>query len=527
MPGSKRNVSEADIKALRDLLSNTHAKVLTPSDSGYASSIERWSRAAEKPAGVSIVPTTAEEVAIAVKYANDHDLDVAVKGGGHSTAGASSTNGGLLIDLRSGMHGVTVDADKQQLHVQGGAVWGDVDAAAWEHGLATVGGTVADTGVGGLTLGGGYGVLSGERGLVIDNMLGATVVLANGEIKHASETENAELFWALRGAGQNFGVTTEFVLQAYPQGDCFMGMMVFAPAPEIIAKLVVAVNKLHGVEETAEGPKTKANGRTMTLLGVVKPPPAGGQTMILVLVSCNTDEATGRELYKDFVDIGPVMDTLSMGPYPQVNKQVPAITGMRSSMKGAAFVLPLREEFVHDILATYEEFTAECEDAKDSLVAWELYDPCVVAKQENGSFANRGLHLNSLIMPTWSRVENDQKCRQWARDVSNMFKKEIEAHGKTASEGVEGGASIRGHKGAVLLYGNYDVSSAWECICEWRPLFVADYSASNTTNGRRISLASIMTVFRRSRLSMIRRMCSTSSSLSLLRLLPSSADAKA
>lgn len=458
-PQTKRNVTEEDIKALRDLLSYTQAQVLTPLDPGYATSIERWSRAAEKHAGASIVPITAEEVGIAVKYANDHSIDVAVKGGGHSTAGASSTNGGLLIDLRSSMNSVIVDPATQRLHVQGGAVWGDVDAAAWEHGLATVGGTVADTGVGGLTLGGGYGVLSGQRGLVIDNMVGATVVLASGDVVQTSETERPELFWALRGAGQNFGVTTELVLQAYPQGDCFMGMLVFAPTAENISKLVAAVNELHEIKQTADGPQTKARGRTMTLLGVVKPPPAGGQTMLLVLVSCNTDEATGRELYKDFISVGPVIDTLGMGPYPQVNKQVPAITGMRSSMKGAAFVLPLREEFVHSILATYEDFTTKCEDAKDSLVAWELYDPCVVATSENGAFANRGYHLNSLIMPTWSKSENDAQCRQWARDVSNMFKKEIEAHGETPSEGVEGGSSIRGIKGAVLLYGNYDVSA--------------------------------------------------------------------
>jgi hypothetical protein len=290
-------------------------------------------------------------------------------------------------------------------------------------------------------------------------LVGAKVVLADGRVVFASESENAELFWALRGAGQNFGVTVEFVFRAYEQGDAFMGMMVFAPTGENVGRLVKAVNELHGIEEGPDGPRTKANGKTMTLLAMAKPPPAGGQTMILVLVSCNTDEATGRELYKDFIDIGPVMDTLGMGPYPKVNAQVPAITGMRSSMKGAAFVMPLREEFVHSVLATYEEFTASCEDAKDSLVAWELYDPCVVAKLDNGSFANRGLHLNSLIMPTWSKEDNDQLCRQWARDVSNMFKKDIEAHGKTASEGIEGGASIRGNKGAVLLYGNYDVSS--------------------------------------------------------------------
>lgn len=459
--GSKRGITDSDIKELRTLLSSTKAKVFSPPDDGYAASVERWSRAAEKPAGVSVVPTTAQEVAIAVKYANEHGIDVAVKGGGHSTAGASSTHGGLLVDLRSGMHSVTVNTAKQQLHVQGGAIWGDVDAAAWEHGLATVGGTVADTGVGGLTLGGGYGVLSGQRGLVIDNMVGATVVLANGDVKCASETENEDLFWALRGAGQNFGVTTEFVLQAYPQGDCFMGMMLFPPTPENVSKLVAALNDLHDIVQTPEGPKTKADGRTMSLVGLARPPPANGQTMLLVLVSCNSDEATGQKLYKDFIDIGPVVNTLGMGPFTKINKQVPAGTGMRVSMKGAAFVMPLREEFINNIVREYDAFMSKCEDAEHTLVAWELYDPCVVAARENGCFANRGYHLNSLIMPTWSKAENDQICRQWARDVSNMFKHEIEAHGQPASKGIEGGASVRGKKGAVLLYGNYDVSSWW------------------------------------------------------------------
>lgn len=454
----RRGINDSDIKNLRDLLSSTKAKVLAPSDAGYEHSIERWSRAAEKPAGVAIVPTTSEEVAIATKYANEHYIDVAVKGGGHSTAGASSTNGGLLIDLGSGLKGVSVDVEKSQIHIEGGAIWGDVDDAGWKHGIATVGGTVADTGVGGLTLGGGYGVLSGERGLVIDNMVSATVVTANGEIKHASETENEDLFWALRGAGQNYGVTTEFVLQAYPQREMFIGTMLFAPTAENITKLVAAVNDLHEVKQTPTGPKSKANGRTMSLLALAKPPPAGGQTMILLVISCNGTESEGRALYENFLAIGPAVPDLQMAPYTKVNRQVPALAGMRSSMKGAAFVLPLRESFVTDILSKYEAFMSSCPDAPASIVAWELYDPSVVATTEKGCFANRGYHLNSLIMPMWTQKENDAVCRQFARDVSNMFKKEIEEHGETPSKGIEGGASVRGKKGAVLLYGNYDVS---------------------------------------------------------------------
>jgi hypothetical protein len=345
----------------------------------------------------------------------------------------------------------------------------------------------------------------------------ATIVLADGRVVEASGTENADLFWALRGAGQNFGVTAELVLRAWEQGGCFMGMLVYEPTIQNVGKLVKAVNELHDIQETAEGPKTKADGRTMSLLGVVKPPPAGGKTMLLVLVSCNTDEATGRELYKDFIDIGPVIDTLTMGPYPQVNKQVPAVAGMRVSMKGAACVMPLREEFVNKILATYEDFTTECPDAKETLVAWELYDPCVVATKENGCFANRGYHLNSLIMPTWSKVENDGFCRQWARDVSSMFKEEIEAHGETASEGIEGGASVRGKKGAVLLYGNYDVSLE-DCRLVRDGRFFANDSffSSNTTRGPETSSGRTTIGSRRSRQSTIRRTCSTSSSPSHL-----------
>jgi FAD/FMN-containing dehydrogenase len=150
--GHRAAIVSSDIDKLRQLLSSTTAAVLVPSDQGYDKSIQRWSRAAEKPAAVVIIPSVAEEVGIAVKYANDHGIDVAVKGGGRSTAGASSKDGGMLIDL-SRMRNVDVDVGTQRLHIQGGALWGDVDEAAWEHGLATVGGTVADTGVGGFTLG--------------------------------------------------------------------------------------------------------------------------------------------------------------------------------------------------------------------------------------------------------------------------------------------------------------------------------------------------------------------------------------
>ncbi|KAK5134611.1 hypothetical protein LTR08_006267 [Meristemomyces frigidus] len=439
----KRKVLPNDITELRRLLSSTNADVLTPTDSGYDATVERWSRAAEKPSGVSIAPTSAEQIAIAIRYATEQNLEVAVKGGGHSTAGASSTDGGLLIDLGR-MRNVLVDLSKQRLHVQGGCLWSDVDNAAWEHRLATVGGTVDDTGVGGLTLGGGYGMLSGQRGLVIDNVVSATVVLASGEIVTASEDENADLFWALLGAGQNFGVTTEFVLQAYQQSEVYKGTMVFLPTPENITKLVAAVNHLYHV---AKGGRSK---KCMSLLA--KAPDGSGNTVLVFIASYDGPEAEGKAVFQHFTDIGPCMSTMCSGPYPEVNKMIPVSTGLRSSIKGAAYVLPIRDTFFTEMMGKFEVFHGQCGDAGASLIAWELFDPTVLASSEKGCFANRGYHMNTVIMPVWTQATNDMQCREWAREMSFMFKHELETHGLRTGEG----ASVRGKKGATLLYGNYD-----------------------------------------------------------------------
>ncbi|KAK3674126.1 hypothetical protein LTR78_005973 [Recurvomyces mirabilis] len=453
MARERRTVNQSDVDELRRLLSGTQAHVLTSSDPGYGASIERWSLAAVKPAGVSILPSSSEEVAIAIKYASSHYLDVAVKGGGHSTAGASSSDGGLLIDLGR-MRKVEVDVEKQQLHVQGGCIWADVDEAAWQHKLATVGGTVADTGVGGLTLGGGYGHLSGSRGLVIDNTISITTVTADGTIVRASKTENTDLFWALNGAGQNFGVTTEFVLRAYRQEEVYAGTLVFPPSPDVISKLVTIVNDLYYVP--GEGTPTKTKGQLNSLLAIGRPPDAGGQTVTLFIFAFDGNETQAKKLLQPIYTLGPLVDMTSMKSYPEVNKQIPTAPGFRSSMKGAAFVLPIREEFVHTLLSKYNTFLDSQPDAQGSLLAWELYDPTIVVASDEGCFANRGYHLNSLIMPLWSKAENDKECRQFARDLSLEFKHELERKGERTGDGVEGGASVRGKKNAVLLYGNYD-----------------------------------------------------------------------
>ena len=178
---------------------------------------------------------------------------------------------------------------------------------------------------------------------------------------------------------------------------------------------------------------------------------------------------------------------MSSGPYPEVNNMVPSTIGLRSSLKGAAYVLPIQDQFLTTMMTKFDDFHSQCDDAGASIIAWELFDPTIVSASEKGCFANRGFHLNSLIMPMWTQAANDAQCRQWAREMSLMFKHELETQGQRTSKGVEGGASVKGKKGAALLYGNYDVS-----LCTMGAIHtLANADSSNTTRSHTIFSATI------------------------------------
>ena len=213
--GGKVALSDSDLEELRLSL---HGPLLAPDDAGYdeARHVFNGAFSARRPGAILRCRSTGD-VVDAVKFAAAHDLVVAIRGGGHNVAGKSTSDGGLLIDM-SPMNGVFVDRKTNTVTVQGGATWGDVDREAQTFGLAVPGGVVSTTGVAGLTLNGGVGWLRNKYGLSCDNLVGADVVTASGEVVTASETENADLLWALRGGGGNFGVVTTFHFRAHPVG---------------------------------------------------------------------------------------------------------------------------------------------------------------------------------------------------------------------------------------------------------------------------------------------------------------------
>lgn len=182
---------------------------------------------AGRPALIAQCSGTAD-VVDAVNFAREHDLAVAVRGGGHSIAGLSTINGGMLIDL-SAMRAVQVDPEQRLAHVQGGAVLGDLDRETQAFGLATPVGVISDTGVAGLTLGGGYGWLRRKYGLSCDNMVQAQVVCADGQVRTASAEHNPDLFWAIRGGGGNFGIVTSFTYRLHPVGPIVAFAATFYP----------------------------------------------------------------------------------------------------------------------------------------------------------------------------------------------------------------------------------------------------------------------------------------------------------
>ena len=188
--------------------------VLTPADPGYAEVRAEFNAMHDGEPALVVSCSGTADVVDAVNFAREHGLLVAVRGGGHSVAGLSAIDGGMLIDLAP-MRGVHVDPERRLAHVQGGALWGDVDRETQAFGLVTPGGVVSDTGVAGLTLGGGYGWLRRKYGLSCDNLVEAQVVCADGQVRTASADSNPDLFWAIRGGGGNFGIVTSFTFELH------------------------------------------------------------------------------------------------------------------------------------------------------------------------------------------------------------------------------------------------------------------------------------------------------------------------
>lgn len=294
------------------LRSQLRGSVLLPHDDGYAAARRVWNAAIDRRPSAIATCADAEDVAVTLRIAARHGAPVTVRGGGHNVAGRSLRDGAVLLDL-SRLRGVEVNAAARVAAVQGGALWRDVDAATARAGLAITGGLISSTGVGGFTLGGGAGWLMRRHSLACDNLLAATVILADGRVVRASPDEQPDLFWGLRGGAGGLGVVTSFEFSAHPLRDVLAGVVVH-PAGE-------ALDVLRAFRDFAAGAPDEFCG----LAALVHAPPLpfldpawhGRPAVLLALCWCGELAAGERALAPLRAHGRPVAEHVGTMPYVQ------------------------------------------------------------------------------------------------------------------------------------------------------------------------------------------------------------------
>ncbi|KAF4982619.1 hypothetical protein FZEAL_1797 [Fusarium zealandicum] len=386
--------------------------ILLPGDEGYDQALERWSMACVKRAAVVVLPSNPQEASIAVKFAVSNHLQLTVCGGGHSSSGASSSEG-MVIDLRK-MRKVKVDTAAQTVEFEGGCLWEDVDIALEQHGLATVGGVVNHTGVGGLTLGGGHGYLTPLYGLTIDNMLSAEVVLADGTIVEASEEVHPDLFWAIRGAGAQFGVVTRFVSRAYHQDKVWSGTLAYSA--DELPRLLSVANKLHE-RDTTEG--------HCLALGIGFSP-HGATRIVSAIPIFHGPEADGKRYFSDLFEIEAIADNTSMMTTAKMNTLMNPIMkhGIRRLMGSGNVTMPLEIKPMLETVQTFWKFCEARQGMEQSTIAIEFFPTGKIREvaQDATAYANRGDYYDAMTAFAWEDPADDGQVREFNRSLCKRIR---------------------------------------------------------------------------------------------------------
>jgi FAD/FMN-containing dehydrogenase len=298
-------------------------ELLRPGDTDYDEARKVWNGMIDKRPGLIARCTGVADVISAVDFARTHQLLVSVRGGGHNIPGNAVCNGGLMIDLAC-MRSVRVDPVRRTARAEGGVTWGEFDHETQAFGLATTGGSVSDTGIAGLTLGGGLGWLAGKCGLTCDNLLSADVVTADGKLLVASASEHTDLFWGVRGGGGNFGIVTSFEYQLHPVGPVLAGMLLY---PFTQAKEALAYYR-----DFAKAVPDEVN----TMGGLLTSP--DGDLMAVIAVCYNGSLDAGERVLRPLREFGPpVADQIRPMAYREVQTQLDAaaVRGRRYYIKSS------------------------------------------------------------------------------------------------------------------------------------------------------------------------------------------------
>jgi FAD/FMN-containing dehydrogenase len=394
---------------LRELTGRFRGEIIRPGDPDYDAARAVWNGMIDRRPALIVRPTSPEDVAGAIRYARERELVVAVRGGGHSIPGLSTCDGGIVVDL-SRLRGADVDPHARTARVGGGALLGELDDAAQEHGLVCPVGVVSHTGVGGLTLGGGMGRLQRRFGLTIDNLLAVELVTADGSRIRASEDEQPELFWGLRGAGANFGVVTSFEFRLHPLDGVVTHGIVIHP----VERAEALAERYRELVEAGPDTVWASFGVGLALPAEDYPPAvAGGPVAYVAVLHSGSAADAERDLAALRGLEGAAADTIEPKPYlatQRLNDEATA-WGHRFSMR-SAFLRTLPDGVVRAWIDRVERIP---EGAAGGYSVWACGGAIAAVADEATAFTGReGLYWAAAEVQ-WDALELDAACRAWGR----------------------------------------------------------------------------------------------------------------
>lgn len=394
---------------IETLKSHVQGRVVLPDDASYDEVREIWNAMIDRRPAVIVQCANADDVSQCIKFARENGIEISIRGGGHNIAGNALCHNGMLIDL-STMKNVSVDPQKRRAYVEPGALLADFDQVAQTYGLATPVGINSTTGIAGLTLGGGFGWLTRKYGMTIDNLVSTEVITADGNKMRASKTENADLFWAIRGGGGNFGIVTEFEFELHPVG------------PEILAGLIVfplaqAKQVLTQYRKFAESAPEELN--VWTVLRKAPPLPflpenVHGKEVIVLAVFYAGDIAEGERLIEPLRHFGDSYgEHIGVQPYAAWQQAFdPLLTrGARNYWKSHNFT-----ELSDGVLDAIVEFVGKLPSPH-----CEIFIGCIAGAPNRISadataYYHRDAKFVLNVHGRWEEATQDAMCIAWARE---------------------------------------------------------------------------------------------------------------
>jgi len=392
--------------ALKELRDGFTGDIMTPGDSTYDDARTLFNAMINKRPAVIAQCETIDDVARAIQFGRERKFEIAVRCGGHGVAGNALTDGGIVIDLRR-MHAVTVDPEARTATVAGGATMSDVDKATALFGLATTGGRVSTTGVGGLTLGGGTGWLDRKFGLMCDNLLAVELVTADGEHLRATADENSELFWALHGGGGNFGVATSFTFRLYPLQSVTAALLIWDPAagPDVVRAyrdfIESAPDDIGGAIKYHTAPPKE-----------FVPEHLVGKLACTVLITYAGREPEARDTMRPLLNLGHAGELIFEVPYAELQSMLDDPPGYRNYW--SAEYLDALSDAAIDLF---------CSRARDMIVpspSEQVLVPLggsIARGPSDYPIAWRQASWHLFPFGLWANPSDDQRVKQWADNL--------------------------------------------------------------------------------------------------------------